>query len=334
MVSFCLLCFLLGACDSFCGCFYCHLLCSDLGLAASLIIGFYVGLGLVTMSPLTFLKDPNIYLNSISRFKCYACPNPNFGMELLARKFDPSRVDPDFSLSSVRVWIVCAEPVRRSTLIKFIDRFATFGFDPSSIAPGPFVFRHFSIWRFSNRLFLLLAFGMAESVVYISSDHFSDHSASSASSSDSSSRSLSSSVGFNDPVAIGDLGWALQNSDTDIRIVNPDACEEIRVGGQVGEIWVSSPAVSRGYWGWTEEANQAVFANHLLGTSRSFLRTGDLAFVRDGHLFFAGMHSLLLGLFHSSCPPSLFILGFRSSRFRSQEGSCHLFRPQLLPSRY
>lgn len=160
----------------------------DLGLTGSILLGFFVGNGLVGMSPLTFLKDPNLYLNAVSHFKGFMGAFPNFGsvlcthflenwhvllfavrLELMCRKFLPSRVDPDFSLSSVGVWTSCAEPVRHSTLTKFVEKFTPFGFAPSAMRPGVLLFPFPLIISMGSfcfcSVFFSPAFGLAESVV-------------------------------------------------------------------------------------------------------------------------------------------------------------------------
>ena len=55
---------------------------------------------------------------------------------------------------------------------------------------------------------------------------------------------------------------------------------------RVGEIWVSGPSVAQGYWGRTEETEEALRAS--LVDDQKFLRTGDLGFVKDGVLFVTG----------------------------------------------
>ena len=57
---------------------------------------------------------------------------------------------------------------------------------------------------------------------------------------------------------------------------------------QVGEIWVSGPSVTQGYWNRPEETERACRA-HLKDTGEGpFLRTGDLGFMQDGELFVTG----------------------------------------------
>src|SRR6185369_1880684 len=75
--------------------------------------------------------------------------------------------------------------------------------------------------------------------------------------------------------------------EQDVRIVDPETrapCED----GVVGEIWLSGPSVTEGYWGRAEES-AAIFGARLAnGTEGKYFRTGDLAFVLDGELHIAG----------------------------------------------
>jgi len=57
---------------------------------------------------------------------------------------------------------------------------------------------------------------------------------------------------------------------------------------EVGEIWVSGPSVTHGYWNRPEETDRACRA-YLKDTGEGpFLRTGDLGFMQDGELFVTG----------------------------------------------
>src|SRR5262249_36148526 len=55
---------------------------------------------------------------------------------------------------------------------------------------------------------------------------------------------------------------------------------------RVGEIWVSGPSVTTGYWRRPAETDDAVRSG-LIG-DETFLRTGDLGFLKDGELFVTG----------------------------------------------
>lgn len=72
-----------------------------------------------------------------------------------------------------------------------------------------------------------------------------------------------------------------------VEIVDPVSRQSCSLG-EVGEIWVSAPSVSRGYWGKAVESDQ-VFRNSLAFVpEKTFLRTGDLGFMIETELFVTG----------------------------------------------
>ena len=75
--------------------------------------------------------------------------------------------------------------------------------------------------------------------------------------------------------------------DTKVTIVNPQNLTRC-AGDEVGEIWVSNASVALGYWNKLEETEDT-FRAYLADTGEgSFLRTGDLGFLKDGELFVCG----------------------------------------------
>jgi acyl-CoA synthetase (AMP-forming)/AMP-acid ligase II len=73
----------------------------------------------------------------------------------------------------------------------------------------------------------------------------------------------------------------------EIAIVDPATAVELPAG-TVGEIWVSGPSVTQGYWNRPEET-RAAFGAHLAHSGRGpFLRTGDLGCLVEGELFVTG----------------------------------------------
>ncbi len=56
----------------------------------------------------------------------------------------------------------------------------------------------------------------------------------------------------------------------------------------MGEIWISGGNIAEGYWNRPEETKHT-FGAHIVGTHEGpFLRTGDLGFMQDGHLYITG----------------------------------------------
>ena len=75
--------------------------------------------------------------------------------------------------------------------------------------------------------------------------------------------------------------------DTRIVIAHPESLT-VCAPDEVGEIWVSGPSVTQGYWNRPEETERACRA-YLKDTGEGpFLRTGDLGFMKDGELFVTG----------------------------------------------
>src|SRR5213078_3222311 len=73
----------------------------------------------------------------------------------------------------------------------------------------------------------------------------------------------------------------------ELRIVDP-ATRALAGVGRVGEIWVRGPSVAQGYFHRPDD-NARVFGARLEpGGDGPFLRTGDLGFLWDDELSFAG----------------------------------------------
>jgi acyl carrier protein len=73
-------------------------------------------------------------------------------------------------------------------------------------------------------------------------------------------------------------------ADHVLAIVDPDRsvpCGE----GRVGEIWVDGRSVGRGYWQRPVESQRTFRARLRTQADRTYLRTGDLGFLRDGELY-------------------------------------------------
>jgi acyl-CoA synthetase (AMP-forming)/AMP-acid ligase II len=83
----------------------------DMGLIGQLV-AFLNGANLVTMSPLTFLKQPVRLLRAISDYRGTISTAPNFAYDLIARRVTPEQLT-GLDLSTWEVALNGAEPVRR-----------------------------------------------------------------------------------------------------------------------------------------------------------------------------------------------------------------------------
>src|SRR5439155_18458578 len=84
-------------------------------------------------------------------------------------------------------------------------------------------------------------------------------------------------------VGVGEAG-----EGHEIAIVNEHTLRRC-APGEVGEIWVSGPSVAAGYWP-GGRGTDAEFTARIDGdgSSKGYLRTGDLGFLREAELFVVG----------------------------------------------
>ncbi|MFO6383095.1 acyl-CoA synthetase, partial [Pseudomonas aeruginosa] len=70
----------------------------------------------------------------------------------------------------------------------------------------------------------------------------------------------------------------------------------------VGEIWAAGPSIAHGYWR-NPEASAKTFVER---DGRTWLRTGDLGFLRDGELFVTGrLKDMLIVRGHNLYPQDI-----------------------------
>eukprot|EP00918_Siedleckia_nematoides_P051076 GHVU01111818.1.p1 GENE.GHVU01111818.1~~GHVU01111818.1.p1 ORF type:complete len:410 (+),score=34.37 GHVU01111818.1:324-1553(+) len=107
----------------------------DMGLIGFACAPFLCGGTVVQMSPLDFIRHPWVWLQAMSRYDCVCCAAPNFAFELVCRKM-PSEVYETLDLSKICGMLSGAEPVRSSTMEKFIQKFAPKGLRRCAFMPA------------------------------------------------------------------------------------------------------------------------------------------------------------------------------------------------------
>lgn len=156
-----------------------------------------------------------------------------------------------------------AEPIRASTIARFTAQFAPFGFRPQSFYP---------------------CYGMAESTLFITGKRIDQL-----------------------PEVCSHHGGAVVNCglprlDTQVAIVDPvtlGALPELAVG----EIWVAGGSVAGGYWRNPELTAQVFGARIAGGPQQSYLRTGDLGYLKRGELYVTGRLKDLLVVYGKKYAP-------------------------------
>lgn len=97
------------------------------------LIGFHVGPLLIgstvsSMSPLTFIHNPMLWLRMLGRYKRVITGAPPFALELCAKKATPEDLRV-LDLTRVEALLIGAEPIRDQALQQFASVFAPCGFN-------------------------------------------------------------------------------------------------------------------------------------------------------------------------------------------------------------
>lgn len=238
----------------------------DMGLILNALQAFYVGAPCVLMAPNGFMQRPLNWLHAIHHYKAEVACSPNFGFDLCVSRYRADQMQ-GVDLSSWKIALNGAEPVRAETLRNFTRTFAAHGFQPTAVFP---------------------AYGMAEATLLISGGRRgAGHVTRAVSQAALQAHRIASPVDAADAQILVGCGRALQGEA--IAIVDPDTRTRLPLTC-VGEIWVSGPNVARLYW--RNEAATAAGLNAEIADENAatrWLRTGDLGFVDDaGEVFITG----------------------------------------------
>ena len=222
----------------------------DMGLIDGVLQPAFSGSPAYLMSPGAFLQRPVRWLQAISRYRATRSGAPNFAFDLVVDRTSP--VDrATLDLGSWRTAYNGAEPVRAGTLARFASAFAACGFDARALQP---------------------CYGLAEATLFVAAD--------------------SSAVAADDVRSPGKtmaerhVSCGTPALETSLAIVDAETDRPAEEGA-VGEIRVSGPGVTHGYWRQPAETER-VFRARVAGDHRAWLRTGDLGFMRSGRLFVCG----------------------------------------------
>lgn len=234
----------------------------DMGL-----IGFYL-FTIVTggvshlIAPADFLKRPRLWFDTMTAARADITCAPNFGYEYCLRKNKISDEElSDFDLSCMQLMMNGAEPVDPVTMDSFAKRFRVCGLNSDS---------------------LVAIYGLAEHTLAVTRGgrRFFDLSTCPAAAAPAKNGSQTRN-------RIVSCGQPLPG--VEVCIVDPARHSQTPEGG-VGEIWLRGKSVTKGYWGHSHQEGNSLFQATLDSETngKTFLRTGDLGFLRDGELYITG----------------------------------------------
>jgi acyl-CoA synthetase (AMP-forming)/AMP-acid ligase II len=236
----------------------------DMGLILGIVGSMYLGALCVLLSPSGFIQRPLTWLRAISHYRAEITAAPNFAYDLCVARLRADQME-GVDLSSWKIILVGAEPIRAATLDKFIEIFAPYRVAPSAVNPG---------------------FGMAEATLIVSMSPVGigiDRR--------SLSRSAMQGNLIRDPKGADDthvlVGCGYPIPDSQLVMVDPQTLRRLPAD-TVGELWIGGPHVARVYWD-NPEASKASLHARIEGESGEWLRSGDLGFLDPrGQLFITG----------------------------------------------
>lgn len=255
----------------------------DMGFVGGILGTLYGGGTTVLMSPSAFMMRPARWLQAISRYRAGISAGPNFAYEACLKRVTAEQVA-ELDLSHWSEAIVGGGPISAATLQAFSEKFAPAGFRPEAFRP---------------------AYGLAEATLGVSGMSDSAvpvirHIDRTALGEDRvvevdinatktmATMATTATTAADSTVAL--VGCGSRQGDQDVVIVDPET-RLMRGPDEVGEIWVSGPSVSVGYWERPEETEHA-FGARLADPGQEsrgpYLRTGDLGFFRGDELFVTG----------------------------------------------
>ncbi len=246
----------------------------DMGLIGGLLQPIFSGVPCILMSPAYFLGRPLRWLEAISQYGGTISGGPDFAYRLCSERVSESALE-RLDLSRWRVAYTGSEPIRLDTLERFAEKFTPCGFSEDSF---------------------MASYGLAEATLFVAGTPRGtgipalrvDDQALAQNRAEPGDGSAIMSCGISQP-------------DHAVLIADPVTLKE-RADNFVGEVWAAGPSIAHGYWR-NPEASARTFVQHA---GRTWLRTGDLGFIRDGELFITGrLKDMLIVRGHNLYPQDI-----------------------------
>ena len=236
----------------------------DMGLIGAMLMSVYMGIPFTFMPPAAFVQKPLRWIRAIAKYRATMTGGPNFSYDLCVSRYKAEELA-EVDLSCVETLFNGAEPIRRQTLEQFARTYVPHGFTAPRFFP---------------------CYGLAEGSLFVSGGP----AGSGFNAIDVSKAKLQKGqVAFDGGELVPLVSSGKVAEGLDVQIVDPDSLNPRR-SLEVGEILINGPSISAGYWD-SEVKNRETFGlqiNDRPVRDRGYLRTGDLGFVHQGHLFVTG----------------------------------------------
>lgn len=246
----------------------------DLGLIFGLLLPLYTGGKVVTLRPAAFMQQPRRWLEILSKYECTHTAAPSFAYQHCADNIDPSTLS-GISLSKLQMAMNAAEPISSHTMRLFNERFACCGFEDQMFTP---------------------AYGLAESTLAVTGSAIGAEPIRLALHGGQLLEEKVVEAKENDPNTRILVSSGSMLKGVEIAIIKI-ATKKRQAERKIGEVWVKGDCVAQGYYRDQESSYDTFVYDRDANEGASpatWLRTGDLGFLKDGELFITGREKDLI----------------------------------------
>jgi thioester reductase-like protein len=239
----------------------------DMGLIGCYLYPALRGGTTYGFASMDFIQRPILWFDTITTYRATATAAPNFAYDYCLRAGRLSKENrEDCDLSSLRVLMCAAEPVKPDTFTRFLEAFQPYGLKSESF---------------------YAAFGLAENTLAVSLGGRNIVSVNKRALALGKARMTTEVSEIDGATQIVSCGTPL--AGIDVKIVDPEQHVALKPG-HIGEIWIAGSGKCLGYWN-NPELTLKQFRARLVDDSPyddGYLRTGDMGFFHDGELFVCG----------------------------------------------
>jgi thioester reductase-like protein len=239
----------------------------DMGLIGCYLYPALRGGTTYGFASMDFIQRPILWFDTITAYQATATAAPNFAYDYCLRAGRLSKESlEDCDLSSLRVMMCAAEPVKADTFTRFLEKFEPYGLKAESF---------------------YAAFGLAENTLAVSLGGRSIVAVNKRALTLGKARMITEVSEIGAAAQIVSCGIPLPGID--VKIVDAEQHVALKPGF-VGEIWIAGSGKCLGYWN-NPELTLKQFRARLVDDSPyddGHLRTGDMGFFHNGELFVCG----------------------------------------------
>jgi thioester reductase-like protein len=218
-------------------------------------------------APNDFIQRPTLWFDAIKTYEASASAAPNFAYDYCLRAGRVSKESLETcDLSSLRLLMVAAEPVKPDTYTRFLHAFQPYGLRSESF---------------------FVAYGLAENTLAVSLRGRNIISVNKNAVALGKARMTTEVSEIGAATQIVSCGTPLPGLT--VKIVDPEKHLALEAG-RIGEIWIAGESKCPGFWN-NPELTLKLFHARLVDDSPyddGYLRTGDMGFLHEGELFVCG----------------------------------------------